>query len=170
MCYFIRILFQCNNVNFDEVTRGYFVSFKSNLWIFILNFKVFFLSSSVSGTQAATYSYIGEFHSNETRTKALSFVAMFMPACFIYLPLLAWLIIPMQWEWYIYIFGGIKILPWRIYLMLSSLLNGINLICLYRLPESPKFLLSMNRKEDALNVLRAMYSINTGNDRMVVVL
>lgn len=77
----------------------------------------------------------------------------------------------MQWEWYIYIFGGgIKILPWRIYLMLSSLLNGINLICLHRLPESPKFLLSMNRKEEALNALRTMYSINTGNDRMVVVL
>lgn len=113
---------------------------------------------SVSGVQAATYSYIGEFHSNETRTKALSFVAMFMPACFVYLPLLAWAIIPLEWEFVLT--DDFKISPWRVYLLFSSLLNGINLICLIQLPESPKFLLSMNRKEETLNVLKKMYAIN----------
>lgn len=114
--------------------------------------------------QAATYSYIGEFHSNATRTRAAAFVAMFMPACFVYLPLLAWLIIPMQWEWYLLDF---KIAPWRLYLFCSSLLNCFNFICLYYLPESPKFLLSIGKKAETLTVLRRMYEINTGNAQEV---
>lgn len=123
------------------------------------------LYCSVSGVQAATYSYIGEFHSNETRTKTLSFVAMFMPASFVFLPLLALTIIPMEWEWNL--FDSITISPWRIYLLFSSLLNGINFFCLYQLPESPKFLLSINRKEDTLHVLKRMYSINMNQDPQV---
>lgn len=116
---------------------------------------------SVSGVQAATYSYIGEFHSNETRTKAVSFVAMFMPACFIYLPILAWCIMPMNWE--LYFFNYLKITPWRFYLFCSSLINGINLFFLWRMPESPKFLLSINKKSETMVVLKTMYSMNTGN-------
>lgn len=113
---------------------------------------------SVSGIQAATYSYIGEFHSNETRTRTLSFVAMFMPGCFIYLPSLAWLILPMQWRLQFSHF--MTFAPWRLYLLCSSLLSGFNLLNLLQQPESPKFLLSINRKEDALEVLRQMYAIN----------
>lgn len=118
----------------------------------------------MSGVQAATYSYIGEFHSNATRTRAAAFVAMFMPACFVYLPLLAWLIIPMQWELYLLDF---KIAPWRLYLFCSSLLNCVNFICMYFLPESPKFLLSIDKKAESLAVLRKMYEINTGNPQEV---
>lgn len=119
---------------------------------------------SASGVQAATYSYIGEFHSNATRTRAAAFVAMFMPACFVYLPLLAWLIIPMNWEWYLL---GMKISPWRLYLFCSSLLNCFNFFCLYFLPESPKFLLSIDKKVETLSVLRRMYEINTGHAQEV---
>lgn len=90
---------------------------------------------------------------------------MFMPACFVYLPLLAWAIIPMQWEFYV--FNDMKISPWRIYLLFSSLLNGLNFIFLYRMPESPKFLLSMNRKAETINVLRQMYAINMNCDTQV---
>lgn len=89
-----------------------------------------------------------------------------MPACFVYLPLLAWAIIPMQWEFYL--FDHMKISPWRIYLLFSSLLNGLNFIFLYRMPESPKFLLSMNRKAETINVLRNMYSVNMNCDKQVV--
>lgn len=136
------------------------------MFVHILLSRLFPINISVSGVQAATYSYIGEFHCNRTRTKALSFVAMFMPACFVYLPLLAWAIIPMQWEFYL--FDHMKISPWRIYLLFSSLLNGLNFIFLYRMPESPKFLLSMNRKAETINVLRNMYSVNMNCDKQVI--
>lgn len=134
-----------------------------------LNLIYDILICSVSGVQAATYSYIGEFHSNDTRTRALSFVSVFMPVCFIYLPLLAYFIIPMQWKIYIHTFTDFQISPWRLYLLCTSLLNGINLIRLYKLPESPIFLLSMNRKESAMIVLKQMYAVNTGNDPEVCV-
>lgn len=127
------------------------------------------LICSVSGVQAATYSNIGEFHSNDTRTRALSFVSVFMPVCFIYLALLAYFIIPMQWKILIHTFTDYQISPWRLYLLCSSLLNGVNLICLYQLPESPKFLLSINRKKSAMIVLKHMYAVNTGKDPEVCV-
>lgn len=119
---------------------------------------------SVAGVQATTYSYIGEFHSNKTRTQAASFVAMFMPICFVYLPTIAYFVMPMQWEFYLL---DLKITPWRFYLLCSSLINGVNFICLSFLPESPKFLLSMNKKEETLTVLKQIYSINTGKDKEV---
>lgn len=87
-----------------------------------------------------------------------------MPACFVYLPLLAWLIIPMQWEWYLL---GVKIPPWRLYLFCSSLLSCFNFICLCFLPESPKFLLSIDKKAETIAVLQRMYEINTGNAQEV---
>lgn len=89
-----------------------------------------------------------------------------MPACFIFLPTLAWVIIPMEWVWIVT--ENMKISPWRIYLLCSSLLNGINFICLYQLPESPKFLLSINRKESTLCVLRKMYAVNMHLDQEVL--
>lgn len=43
----------------------------------------------------------------------------------------------------------------------SSMLHIISLIGIFILPESPKFLLSMDRKEEALQVLHKMYNVNT---------
>lgn len=83
---------------------------------------------------------------------------MFMPGCFIYLPTLAWIILPMEWRWPIA--DLLTVAPWRVYLLCSSLLNGFNLLNMLRQPESPKFLLSINRKADALEVLRHMYAVN----------
>lgn len=83
---------------------------------------------------------------------------MFMPACFIYLPSLAWIILPMQWR--LQLGNLLTFAPWRLYILCSSLLSGFNLLNLLQQPESPKYLLSINRKEDALEVLRQMYAIN----------
>lgn len=117
---------------------------------------------SVSGTQAAAYSYIGEFHSNATRTRASSFVAMFMPACFLYLPIIAYFIMPMNWE---IEFNGLKIHQWRLFLLAASLVNGVNFGFLCLLPETPKFLLSMDKEEKTLEVLQRMFAFNTGRPK-----
>lgn len=122
------------------------------------------INRSVSGVQAASYSYNGEFHSDLTRTRSSAFLAMFMPGCFVYLPLLAWLIIPMNWVWYI---NGLKISPWRLYLLCSSCINGINFILLGFFPESPKFLLTMNKRERSLDILSTMYAFNTRKSKEV---
>lgn len=71
----------------------------------------------------------------------------------------------MQWEWAI---SDFKILPWRVYLFSTSILSGINFICLYQLPESPKFLINQGRINETLAVLRKMYSTNTTLDEKVI--
>lgn len=38
------------------------------------------------------------------------------------------------------------------------------------MPETPKFLLAMNRKEDALEILSRMYAINSGEPKEVILM
>lgn len=81
------------------------------------------------------------------------------------MPILAMLIIPMNWTWHIL---GVNFKPWRLYLACNSLINLWNGIVFSILPESPKFLLSMNQKEEALQVLRGVYAFNTGQSEEVI--
>lgn len=46
---------------------------------------------------------------------------------------------------------------------LPSIVFGI---CIYFLPESPKYLLTQGKNEEVLDILRKMYRINTGKDPM----
>lgn len=114
--------------------------------------------------QAATFSYVTEFHSSDTRNRAASFVSIFFPAIFIFLPVLAWLIIPMEFSFMIF---GLNFNSWRLYLICSSSINVLNFVVMSLLPESPKFLHSMGRKEEMMAVLRYMYATNTGNPEEV---
>lgn len=53
--------------------------------------------------------------------------------------------------------------PWRLYIVVIAFVNAINAILFaFVLPETPKFLLAMNQPDEALNVLRTMYKVNTG--------
>lgn len=91
-------------------------------------------------------------------------VTVFLNAEWIHLALSAIIIIPMDWaiEYYPFEFK-----PWRLFMVINSLLNLWNAIAFYYLPESPKFLLAMNRKDEALDVLSRVYAFNTGNDKEV---
>lgn len=70
-------------------------------------------------------------------------------------------IIPMEWSVDIF---GLELKSWRFFLLFNSLFNLWNAIAFCFLPESPKFLLVMNRKEEALHILRRIYAINTGKN------
>lgn len=79
----------------------------------------------------------------------------------IYLPALAWAIIPLGHTYkFIIPWVGLEMASWRIYLILISLLNGFVLLGLAFLPESPKFLLSKGRNEKTIEVLKKVYQIN----------
>lgn len=58
------------------------------------------------------------------------------------------------------LFGVFSYKPWRVFIFLNSLVAGLALIGLCLLPESPKFLLAMNKQEEALNVLKRVYKSN----------
>lgn len=114
---------------------------------------------SASGLLASVFSYVSEFHTKEKAPIAAAIVSTFMPAIFLYTSLLAMLIIPLNWSLDLYF---VVFVPWRLFMMSVSLVNLVNAIAFCYSPETPKFLMEMNRADETLAVLKKMYSINTG--------
>jgi hypothetical protein len=90
---------------------------------------------------------------------------MFYLNCALYRPFsgMAWLIIPQAWTldlpWLHLIFR-----PWRIFVILNAVPSIIAASTLFLLPESPKFLFTNAKKEEAVEVLRRMFTLNTGRN------
>lgn len=105
-----------------------------------------------------------EFHTSATAPRAAAFISSALFCVWIVMSPLAILLIPMDWSYSTLI---IEIKPWRLFLLCTSLVNLLNAVFFSFLPESPKFLLAMNRKQEALNVLSRVYAINTGNSQNV---
>lgn len=92
---------------------------------------------------------------------------MFSSVTAVYQPLMGLFVMPMSWKFEIF---GLMYTPWRMYILVSSLINALALAAVIYLPESPKFLLTMGRNEEALDVLRRVYSVNTGRPKDVRVI
>lgn len=152
--------------NFTSFYRRKFVSlFLYSYYCSIeANKLLFSLFNSLAGTQAGAYPYISEFHTYKKASIAAAMVSIFLNCDLIHLALSAIVILPMDWTIEFYPF---EFKPWRLFLVINSLLNLWNAIVFYYLPESPKFLLTMNRKDEALDILSRIYAINTGNDKKV---
>ena len=73
---------------------------------------------------------------------------------------LAWIVIPSSIG---YSTEKFSYNSWRIFLLLCSIPSFVVAILLFFLPESPKFLLSRGKNENALKVLRRMYFMNCCN-------
>lgn len=92
----------------------------------------------------------------------LSFMAAFWTLGNLFVAGLAWLIIPAE----IGISShGFVYNSWRIFLLICALPSFVVAALLFLLPESPKFLLSKGRNEEAMEIFRKIYHINTGNDK-----
>lgn len=124
--------------------------------------EIFF---SVAGSATTALSYISEFHTIATAARAGALVSIGLCIGWVAMSPLAILIIPMDWAFPIYTFLEYK--PWRLFITCTSLINLINGITFSFLPETPKFLLAMNRNDEALKVLKRMYAMNTGEPEEV---
>lgn len=118
-----------------------------------------YLCDSLSGIQATTFSYVTEFHDSNTRKRAVAVVSIFLAATVQMTSLLGWIIIPLEINIPIF---GLSFTSWRLYLLVASVIHLFTYICITLLPESPKFLLSMGKKKESINVMRRMYTVNTG--------
>lgn len=61
--------------------------------------------------------------------------------------------------------GGFVYNSWRIFLLVMSLPSFLVAALLFLLPESPKFLITTGRQEEALEVFRSIYLMNTGRSK-----
>lgn len=122
------------------------------------------LVCSLAGSSSGGYTYISEFHTAGTAARAATFVTIALYSVWVFLSPMAMLIIPEDWAFYIF---TLEFKPWRLFLLSTSLINVWNAIALSFAPETPKFLLAMNRKEETLEVLSRIYAVNTGQSREV---
>uniref|UniRef100_A0A182YKK5 Major facilitator superfamily (MFS) profile domain-containing protein n=1 Tax=Anopheles stephensi TaxID=30069 RepID=A0A182YKK5_ANOST len=117
---------------------------------------------ALGGSGPVIWPYFAEFQPKSKRGSMLSFMAAFWTIGNLLVAGLAWLIIP----------TGIGITTpaftynsWRIFLLVCSIPSFIVAALLLYLPESPKFLLSQGKIDEALAIFRGIYVTNTGKSK-----
>lgn len=134
-------------------------SFSQNYELFMV-FR-FLNGAALGGAGPVIWSYFAEFQPKHKRGSMLSFMAAFWTLGNLLVASLAWLIIPSEigFESAEFAYNS-----WRIFLVICAIPSFIVAILLMYLPESPKFLLSCGRFEEALAIFRGIYVTNTGKD------
>ncbi|XP_053615748.1 synaptic vesicle glycoprotein 2B-like [Plodia interpunctella] len=118
----------------------------------------------VSISYGATASMITEFIHKKIRDRVMMLYASFMSISLIGIPLLSWGILMQPWD-VVLLEGYFELHAWNFYFYICSAFSLASAILYYYLPESPKFLLSHGQENEALEVLKDIYSINTGHSR-----
>ncbi|XP_062554844.1 synaptic vesicle glycoprotein 2C [Armigeres subalbatus] len=119
----------------------------------------FLNGAALGGSGPVIWSYFAEFQPKAKRGSMLSFMAAFWTIGNLLVAGLAWLIIPTNIGFYTPAF---TFNSWRIFLMVCSIPSFVVAVLLLYLPESPKFLLSQGKFEEALAIFRGIYVTNTG--------
>lgn len=73
--------------------------------------------------------------------------------------------VTLSYSWKLEFVEFVDFASWRILLVIFSLPGIIGILWLFRLPESPKFLLIHNRKEEALEIVKWIHKTNLGESR-----
>ncbi|XP_055326017.1 synaptic vesicle glycoprotein 2B-like isoform X1 [Sitodiplosis mosellana] len=133
---------------------------------FVQNFYLFatlrFLNGFfISGSSATIYAYLGEFHNNAQRGRAIMGSALIYGVSCLLLPLLAWFVINQDWQFYVP-FIDITYKPWRFFLVVCSIPGFLSSLILLFLPESPKFVLGQGKQMEAHKILQKMNRWNNG--------
>ncbi|XP_071626328.1 synaptic vesicle glycoprotein 2B [Temnothorax longispinosus] len=115
----------------------------------------------VSGPYSSLMAYCSEFYGANGRTKIPILVGFSVSFGCLVNAGLAWLVVPQSWS-ITFWDGAFVYNSWRLYLSLCGVPTLIGVIGLSFFPESPKFLMTQNRNEDALEVFKRIYSMNTG--------
>ncbi|XP_011700162.1 PREDICTED: synaptic vesicle glycoprotein 2B-like isoform X2 [Wasmannia auropunctata] len=135
--------------------------FSHRSWL-LITFK-FFDGMIISGPYAALMSYMAEVHNEAHRSRSYMWLGVFFSLGNISLPCIAWLILPQKW-YITFLSETLEINSWRVFLAICSLPEFLACIALFAFPESPRFLILKGRHDEALNVFKKIYSLNTGKD------
>lgn len=139
------------------------------------------LHFSVNGPYSASSAMLSEYHSSENRARIQLARGVLSSMAHIALPILGLGILPKNLDFTLFGYLGIQFCTrflfcsnlnvssfpefhsWNVYLFICSLAPLTSAILIMIMSESPKFLMSMNKNEEALAVFRTMYRLNTGN-------
>ncbi|KAL3279279.1 hypothetical protein HHI36_016787, partial [Cryptolaemus montrouzieri] len=129
----------------------------------VLMIMKYFGGFIINGPFAALTCYLSEFHCAKYRARTQMVLGIIFSAGTICLPLLAGIVLPSEINFYV--FNYLRIHSWNVYLFILGIPTFIAGIVFMFLPESPKFLMTSGQNEKALEVLRLVYSINTGKSK-----
>ncbi|XP_072389101.1 synaptic vesicle glycoprotein 2B-like [Diabrotica undecimpunctata] len=115
----------------------------------------------INGPFTAMATYLGEFHSAQYRSKIQLVNGALMCTGQVIMPLLAWGILPLPINWSLFN-GLVQFRSWNLYLFIIGLFPLASAVIFCFLPESPKFLMTIGKNEEAMKILQRVYSINTG--------
>ncbi|XP_069966127.1 synaptic vesicle glycoprotein 2A isoform X1 [Bactrocera oleae] len=136
-----------------------FSSFSHTFWVMVL--LRFINGFFVSGGSATIYAYLGEFHTDKTRSRAMMGSSFIFAIGAMILPMIAFLVINQDWVLPLP-FLGIDYKPWRLFLIVCGIPGMLCGLSMFALPESPKFLLAHGREAKAIEVLQKMQRWNGG--------
>jgi hypothetical protein len=66
----------------------------------------------------------------------------------------------LSYDWKFEIYSGFEFKPWRLCLLVYAIPGVIAMLWVLRFPESPRFMLSVSRNDEALEGLRWIYRTN----------
>ncbi|XP_005183229.1 synaptic vesicle glycoprotein 2B [Musca domestica] len=134
-------------------------SFSTNFWTLVI--LRYLNGICVSGGSATIYAYLGEFHTQKNRSRAIMGSAFIFGVGAMLMPAIAWIFINQEWRLPLP-FLGLTYKPWRLFMVVCGLPGLLCGLSLFKIPESPKFLLSLGQEEKCVEILQKIYSINTG--------
>ncbi|VEN35502.1 unnamed protein product [Callosobruchus maculatus] len=138
---------------------GLLSSISQVYWLFML--LRFLNGFAITGAMGICFPYLGEFQPTKYREVILCWMELFWTLGVIILPGIAWIIIPMRFE---YVTESFKFASWNLFVAACSVPSILIGMWLFFFPESPKFLLECGEADEALEVLRDMYASNTGEE------
>ncbi|XP_039290154.1 synaptic vesicle glycoprotein 2A-like isoform X4 [Nilaparvata lugens] len=118
----------------------------------------------VSGPYSIFMAYISEMFHGKQRDRVVMYVGIFISFGGIVQPTLAWLLIPLKFHW-TFFNDALETNSWRMFMIVSTIPSFLSAFLFLFCVESPKFLMSKGRNEKALEVLKTIYSINSGKPR-----
>ncbi|XP_013107184.2 synaptic vesicle glycoprotein 2A [Stomoxys calcitrans] len=145
---------------------GFFItvlsSFSTNFWTLVI--LRYLNGFCISGGSATVYAYLGEFHTQKNRSRAIMGSAFIFGVGAMLMPAIAWLFINQEWRLALP-FLGLTYKPWRLFMVVCGVPGLLCGLSLFKIPESPKFLLSQGQEEKCLDILKNIYHINTGKPK-----
>ncbi|PZC82776.1 hypothetical protein B5X24_HaOG209874 [Helicoverpa armigera] len=120
-------------------------------------------STFTSASNSGAYTLLGESCSERARGRAMLLCTCALMCSQATVAVFAYPILPLGFAYHID-FLGITYRPWRLLALVMSLPCAATACLLQLFHESPKFLVSHGRLDEALDVLKSIYATNTGNE------
>ncbi|KAH8420479.1 hypothetical protein KR009_010804, partial [Drosophila setifemur] len=112
----------------------------------------------MSGPFAVLMTYLTELHGRKQRQRIMMIVGIMFSIATLTLPGLAMLILPQKWDIRIW---TLTLTSWQVFVAISALPSLLSFVLFFFFPESPKFLMSKGRNQEAMDAFKFMYHLNT---------